>query len=656
MTNHIQRNIQDRTAILTFDREGSSANIFDQATLLELKKHLQFLQSQSHLDGLIITSAKPRIFIAGADLKSLSEANPEEMETLISLGQNVFQMIANLPFITIAAIHGACVGGGYELALACDWRVATNASSTRIGLPETKLGILPAWGGSTLLPRLIGLPKALPLILSGKVMKAPLARKKGLIDHLVPETTLLSEAKKLLTKKPHRKRPSSFWHSLPMRKIIARKARQSILEKTRGHYPGPLLAIEVVTKGISESVAQSLQREKDAIIHLTQLPETKELVRLFFLSEASKKKSVPGVLPTEISQVGVIGSGIMGAGMSYWLSSRKLPVTMKDLNHEALARGMNSIQKEYKKSVKKRILSPSEAQSNLDRISAVTGDISLHHCDLIIEAAVENLDIKKKIFADLSSRTRPDTVLATNTSALPIHELANEISNPERLVGLHFFNPVSRMPLVEVVRTPSCSDQTLATVLSFVQKIGKLPIVVADQPGFLVNRVLLPYLVRAGELFEEGYSPEQLDQCMLDFGMPMGPIRLLDEIGLDVGLHVAQTLSAAFPDRMRIPSFLTTMVHEGALGKKSGKGFYLYDHGKIAGVNPSTLIHKEPSNPAASPQDELVKMMVEESDRCLQDKVVESADELDFAMIMGTGFAPFRGGPIQYGKQRGWIS
>ncbi|BCU77440.1 3-hydroxyacyl-CoA dehydrogenase NAD-binding domain-containing protein [Luteolibacter sp. LG18] len=643
---HLQRD-GDR-AILTFDREGSSANIFDAATLRELDSLIAEVENSPPWDGLLIVSAKPSIFIAGADLNAFLKASPEEFDGLIRLGQSVFNRVQRLRVPTCAAIHGACAGGGYELALACDWRIASNAKATKIGLPETQLGILPAWGGSTRLPNRIGLPKALDVILGGKLHAAEAARRKGLVDAVVPKEVLVEQAWKLIAKGKRHAAHYPFLHSPPVRAYIAKKATQTLQEKTRGNYPGATKALAVACAATSGTPEESMDRERAAILELVPLPQTRNLIRLFFLNEKAKKDQPVAATPKPIEQVAVIGAGVMGSGIAHWLASRGHPVLLQDIDDAALARGMQAIEKLLSQAVQKHVITRVEAQHTLDRITPVRGSVPLTRCDLVIEAAVEDLFIKRRVFSDLSSRVRPDCLLATNTSALPVHELAEVVDHPARLVGLHFFNPVSRMPLVEVVRAETTSDETIATAFALVRQIAKSPVLVKDRPGFLVNRILLPYLVDAGVLFENGADPEVVDKAMLDFGMPMGPLRLIDEVGLDVALHVAKTLAAAFPDRMKVPAILEAMVEKRLLGKKSGAGFYTYG-GKKTAPNPDAL--KLRTGTTALPEGlplRLANRMTEEASRCLDEGVAASADEIDLAMILGTGYPPFRGGPLRH--------
>ncbi len=398
---------------------------------------------------------------------------------------------------------------------------------------------------------------------------------------------------------------------------------------------------------IGRTRAQSQQAELDAILRLASLPETEQLIRLFFLRERAKKHRHTSAEPREIDQAAVIGAGRMGSGIAYWISTRGIGTTLQDISPDALAHGMKTITGLYADAEKHHVFSKTEAARGLDLVRPATGSVPLENCDLIIEAAVEELSIKRKIFADLSARCRPDTILATNTSALPIHELSSSVTRPERLVGLHFFNPVHRMQLVEVVRTEETSDETLATAVAFVRKIGKLPVVVGDSPGFLVNRILMPYLVEAASMFEQGGDPEEIDKAMLDFGMPMGPLRLLDEVGLDVAMHVAETLAAAFPTRMAVPQVVAKLLESGHTGRKGGSGFYVYDNASPAvnaeAISCQTGTEETPENA----QRILANLMSEEARLCLEEGVAETEEDIDLAMVLGTGYPPFRGGPMQ---------
>lgn len=650
MTN-IHRTNAGTVAVLTFDRAGSGANVFDRGVLRELDGHVAAIGQESALTGLLIDSAKKSIFVAGADIKTLSTAPAEDLVDLLELGQQVFDRLAALKIPTVAAIHGACAGGGCELALACDWRVLSDVPATRVGLPETQLGIIPAWGGTTRLPRLVGLPDALGMILGGKLYKASAAKHKGLADGICPPERLRGYALSFLERGKRKLAPHFLKHNPLSVAVIRRKARGNVIAKTRGLYPAALKAVDTACDGVRASHAASLANERKAFMELSALPQTRRLIGLYFLNEKFRKSKPNDSAPRRVSTVAVVGAGVMGSGIAYWLSTRGMKVILQDISEDAVARGLQSVSRLYRESVKRRLMDEPSARRGIDRIHASAGRAPLRQCGLVIEAATEDLALKKKIFADLSGRCAPETILATNTSALPIHELAAHVDHPERLVGLHFFNPVHRMKLVEVVRSATTSPETLATAVAFVQGIGKLPVVVRDSPGFLVNRILLPYLVEAGAMFAQGADPRALDRAMLDFGMPMGPMRLLDEVGLDVGVHVARTLAAAFPDRMQVPEILVRMVENGLLGKKSGKGFYV--HGKGAPQpNAGALAMRESAGEPAEDGNgiaaRLAAMMTGEAARCLDEGVAATAEDIDFAMVMGTGYAPFRGGPLRY--------
>ncbi len=655
---NIQRAINaDQICILTFDRAASSANIFDRATLDELNEHLAFVAAHPELKGLVLCSAKKSIFIAGADLHSISaETDPAKLRELIEFGQTVFNRIAALPLVTVAAIHGACVGGGFEVSLACDWRVASTDKATRIGLPETQIGLIPAWGGSTRLARLISLPKALDVILAGKTVVGKQALKYGMIDALVPREYLFENAlKKVYAGKPHRPRYALKNNSLTA-KALAAWLRPKLNQKTRGHYPAVQKALEVVTRGISVSVAESLRLEVEGIMHLTRGQTTRNLIHLFFQQERAKKLSA-GPSVERIQSSAVIGAGVMGAGIAQWLSAKGLPVILRDIKPEFIAKGLSNISKLYAEGVKRHAFTPTEARAGMDRISPAATEVPLRHVDLVIEAAVEDMTLKKEVFRKLEAAAADETILATNTSALSVSELAASAAHPERIVGIHFFNPVHRMQLVEVVRAPATNPATVQRAIQFVQQIGKLPLLVNDSPGFLVNRILVPYLIEAGLLFEAGASAQDIDEAMLDFGMPMGPLRLLDEVGLDVAHHICVTLSKQFPDRMSSPAILEKMLQAGFLGKKSGRGFYVHSKGGKTELNTQVDAFRIGGLAKGFTRDDLqermVLLMVNEAARCLEEQVVATADDVDFGMVMGTGFAPFRGGPLRYADSHG---
>jgi len=648
MSNSITREVFDNIVTITFDQENSIANVFNEDMFAELDKQLAFVEDhQLGFRGVIFKSAKPSIFIAGADLKSFADdPTPERIEYLIELGQKTFDRIANLKIPTVAAINGACVGGGYELALACDHRVATLDSSTKVGLPETMLGILPAWGGSTRLPRLIGLPAAMGIILAGKVVVPKLAYKLKMVDRLCHRENLDTTAKAMLTYgKTKYKR--FLLNKFPLKLIAKSKATKNVLKTTGGVYPAPLKALDVMVKGLGVSMQESLELEKKAFAELLNSDVAGNLVNIFFLQERSKKTKSDKDF--KVNKTAVIGAGVMGAGIAQWISSRGVKVLLKDIKPEFVSKGIATINKLYSAAVKKRVMTKTEATQKLDNVTPITESLPMKNIDLVVEAAIEQLDIKQNLFAELETLVRDDTILATNTSALSIVDVAEKMEHKERVVGIHYFNPVHKMKLVEVVKGECTSDETVLKATQFVKKIGKLPVIVKDSPGFLVNRILMPYLIEAVHLANGGNDIEHTDKLLRKFGMPMGPFRLIDEVGGDVCQHVADDLLNRLNTKFPNSNLLRRMIEEGNLGKKSGQGFYKYTKGKSNGacdVPRNSTFRLQCENEEIV--DRLILIMINEAVRCLEEEVVASPKDVDFGMIMGTGWAPFRGGPIRY--------
>jgi 3-hydroxyacyl-CoA dehydrogenase/enoyl-CoA hydratase/3-hydroxybutyryl-CoA epimerase len=656
---NIRREItEEGVCVLTFDRPDSTVNLFDRATLEELEQYLDGLGDG--LRGLVLQTAKAKIFSAGADLHAIRKMNETELEAIVGLGQRVFNKLADVKMPSVAAIHGAAVGGGFEVALACDWRVASPDACTRIGLPETKLGLVPAWGGCTRLPHLIGVPRALDVILGGKTVTALHAKKLGVIDEVTARENLFCAALAFLERGKH---PRDFLHSPAVNTVvdavIAPRVRHDVERMTHGNYPAVRKAMDAVMQAAAAFTDKGSQAiELQAIRELVRTDSTKQLLNLFVLQEKAKKHSIPGVEATTppIGKVAVIGAGVMGAGIAQWLTSCGKRVILRDLHPTRIAAALATIRALYTDAVKRRLFTALEARAGLDRLSPAAGEVPLKHVDLVIEAALEKMSVKQDILRRLDEQIREDVIIATNTSALSITELAAATKHPHRVVGLHFFNPVHKMQLVEVVRGRDTSPETLQRALRFVQSIGKLPVIVKDSPGFLVNRVLLPFMVEAGVLFSQGASVEEIDKAMFDFGMPLGPLALLDEMGVDVAEEVTGTLSKAYPDRFSVPEIFTRMVISGSLGKKSGKGFY--DHTATGSGKPNLDLAATMQRSAKefTPEEiraRLVLTMINEASRCLEDGMVETPDDIDFAMVTGAGWAPFRGGPLRHADQLG---
>jgi 3-hydroxyacyl-CoA dehydrogenase / enoyl-CoA hydratase / 3-hydroxybutyryl-CoA epimerase len=631
----------DGICVLTFDRPESGANIFDAPTMQNLSEHLDAIGKDPSVRGVIVTSAKKSIFIAGADLKTLlKQAQTGELRAFIAEGQKVFNRLAALKVPTVAAIHGACAGGGYEITLACDYRIASNDPATKIGLPETTLGLVPAWGGATRLPRLLGADVAAEIILKGKLYGADEALKLGLVDEVVGREQLLEAARKKL--------------GAGKRKASVPKGALTVAAPKAGGNAAPVRAYEIIQRSGGASIEESLAMEVDAISELGATDATQNLIRNFFLADKYRKGSSK-TAPEKITHAAVIGAGIMGSGIAQWLSSRGVSVILRDVDSEAIDRGLVNIEKTYADAVKRGLLSADKAQEGRARIVASTQPGMMRDVQIVIEAASEKLEIKKKIFVDLAATTPPKAILATNTSALPIDELATATGSPERVVGLHFFNPVSRMKLIEVVIGRQTSDETRDRALAFARQIGKLPVVVRDSPGFLVNRVLFPYLLDAAEIFQSGVSAEEIDQALLQWGMPMGPLRLIDEIGVDITIDIADTIEKAFGARDRAPEILRKMYDAKMLGRKSGGGFYKYE-GKQQTPNKALQEWRQESGESLAAEnitDRLTFLMVNEAARCLEEKVVATPEDADYGMILGTGFPTFRGGPLRYAENYG---
>lgn len=690
-TRNMLRDVKDGVCVLTFDRPDASANLLDEGTLLELDAHLDWIERTHDLRGLILTSAKENIFIAGADVHALAgmadqpgpapakdseAANPmsSQFGELIELGQRVFNRLAALPVMTVAAIHGACVGGGFELALACQYRLASDERVTKLGLPEVLLGILPAWGGCTRLPRLVGLPKALEMILAGKTLVAARALKLGLVDEVVPRARLMEAARERALHPPKPHRPNlRVSNNIVSAMLIRTRASRDLAARTRGNYPAPFEALDVVTHGISLPVEKSLELEREAILRLAQNSACHNLLRLFLLKERAKKphpmpranairpEARVDVLPRSgsatplpVTRAAVVGAGVMGAGIAQWLSARGMSVALRDVNLEQLVRGMATIGALYDDAVKRHHLTVLEARDGRDRIFPAATDAPLREAEIVIEAATEKLALKQDIFRCLAAQTKPDTILATNTSALSISDIADDTHAASRIVGLHFFNPVHRMELVEVVAGAATSPDVLARTVEFTRRIGKVPVVVRDSPGFVVNRVLMPYLVEAVRLFDAGVPAHDIDEAMLDFGMPMGPLRLLDEVGLDVAMHVVATLAGHFGERVAAPRLIARMMEAGMLGRKTGRGFY--DHAQDKpnhDLDAMRGVHRHTRHSRDDLARRMALLMVNEAARCEEEGVTGTPGDIDLAMVLGTGFAPFRGGPLRYADAMG---
>jgi 3-hydroxyacyl-CoA dehydrogenase / enoyl-CoA hydratase / 3-hydroxybutyryl-CoA epimerase len=660
----------DRLATLTFDSPDHKVNVFTRAALTELESVIQELGRRQDIDVLIFLSGKPGSFIAGADLEEIAKVtDPTEAEAGSRIGHRLFSAWESLPFPTVAAIRGVCLGGGTEISLASTWRVASDSAATRIGLPEVRLGILPGWGGSTRLPRLIGIAEALDLILTGKTVAGRKALKLGLIDALIPDARFLDHVRDFAREKAGRTRKDEggidikemLLEKNPLgRKVLFDQARKKTLQETRGHYPAPLRAIEVVRIGIEDGPRAGFDAEARALAELATSRISKNLVHVFRMTEDAKRETgIPGAEPKEIRSAAVLGAGAMGGGIAQLIANEiDVPVRMKDINNDALALGMSHASGIYDRLVKRYRLTAPEARRKMALVHPTLDFSGFARADIVVEAVVERMDIKQQVFAETAQHVPEDCVLASNTSSLSIQGIGSKTPRPERVVGMHFFNPVHKMPLVEVIAAEGSAPWAVNTVFDLARKLGKTPVLVKDTPGFLVNRLLMFYSSEAMWLLDEGYRIEDLDRAMTDWGMPVGPMVLSDEVGIDVANKVAHILLEAFGDRMAIPAWLDRLPENKRLGVKSQSGFYRYEDRERKEPDPAVYallgLHPRVENPDPGLiADRMVLPMVNEAARCLEEGVVRSAAELDLALIFGTGFPPWRGGLCRWADQEG---
>ena len=616
--------------------------------------------------AVVVLSAKENIFIAGADLKWLAILPDSESATTFSrAGQALFQQIAGLRIPVVCAIHGACAGGGYELALACHWRLASAAAVTQIGLPEIGLGTIPGWGGSVRLPRLIGAAPALDHILRAKLLPASEALTTGLVDEVVPVAQLKERAKAVAIRLagagglPVRSSPP-----VPAPGFFA-ELRRITLKKLRQLQPAPPAVIDVVEQGAGLDLSAALELEALAFGRVTTGEVCKNLVAVFYLRDAARKRNLDGWFPAPrgalppIKRVGIVGAGVMGSGIAHWLAASGHDVVLRELQPDLVERGRQVVRDLFADAVQRGRVSPAAAAAGLGRMTTTTAWDGFESCDLVIEAIVENAAAKRQLFTELAGIVRPDALLVSNTSALPIEEIAGHVPRPERTLGLHFFNPGSRMPLVELVLGRATSAESAARILALARALGKSPIIARSSPGFLVTRVLFFYLNEAVKLWEQGVPAAVLDGALRDFGWPMGPLRLIDEVGVDVSAAIFHELAHYFPTRFTATTACSTLLAAGLEGRKNGTGagFYLYQAG---GETVNDSAPRPPLSGAGRPElrppaitDHLMGVMIDEASLCLQEGVVRSPADVDYALLSGAGFPAFRGGLMHYARSIG---
>lgn len=635
----------DQIIWLLFDKANASVNTIDRPVMEEFNQILDSLANDTTSKALVITSAKKNGFIAGADIAQFTQFKGiEDANFVLHHGQQILNKLENLKIPTIALINGFCLGGGMELALACRYRIAEDSPKTRLGLPEVKLGIHPGWGGTVRMPRLIGAKEGLNLVLSGHTVSARAAAKLGFVDVAVPKRQLVHAAKYYALHHPAPHKPT-FLQSLSNQKLIRPILGHFIRKQLRAkanpaHYPAPFDALNNWENiGVENDRAYEWEAKSCAKLFFSETCQN--LVRVFFLQE--KMKGLAKDVNYNPKHIHVIGAGTMGGDIAAWCALQGYTVTLQDLEPRLISPAIKRAYALYKDKLKERSL----VQGAMDNLVPDIQGYGIGKADIIIEAVVEDLAIKQKIFKMLEEKAKPDAILATNTSSIPLDEINTVLRNPERLVGIHFFNPVAKMMLVEVVHGNKTSQDILDKSISFVRKIDRLPLPVKSSPGFLVNRILMPYLLESMDLVLEGVPMQSIDKAMTDFGMPMGPITLADTVGLDVCLSVAKHLGNYYD--VQIPKKLVDMVEKRKLGRKTGEGFYKYDK-KGKQIKGDELPYDKPLDELAN---RLVLRMLNEAFACLREGVVENGDLLDAGMIFGTGFAPFRGGPIHYAKTQG---
>jgi 3-hydroxyacyl-CoA dehydrogenase/enoyl-CoA hydratase/3-hydroxybutyryl-CoA epimerase len=678
-------------AALYFDVAGEKVNTFNREVMTEFEALIETLKTRaSEFQALILFSKKTGNFIAGADITLFQAAKTaEEASDLSRAGHKLLAHWEDLPFPKVVAINGTCLGGGCELSLASTAIIMSSDPSSRIGLPETQLGVIPGMGGCIRMPWKIGVAQALDLILSGKTLTGEKAYQAGLADALIAKENfeetatnwVISNLEKLKSGERIAKEPKlggmgglagKILESNPLtRKIIFKKARDGVMEKTKGQYPAVLEAIQVIEETGTHYEANfrgarreaAVEREAIGFGKMAATSISKNLIGLFFMTESVKKSNgLPSGKTAEtkkIAYAGVLGAGVMGGGIAQLLADKNINVQMKDLQMSGLELGIQSALALFKKSLKRKSITQRQFDQKLSHITPTTDYEGFKNAEIVIEAVVEKMDVKKAVLKEVENFIPANCVIATNTSSLSVSEMQTAMKNPERFCGMHFFNPVHRMPLVEVIRGKLSNDFAVSQTFQFSKQIGKTPIVVKDSPGFLVNRLLMPYLSEAALMVEEGVRIEQIDGAMLSFGMPMGPIALIDEVGLDVGDKVGHILFDAFGDRMPLPKTFDKLLAQKRLGKKTGSGFYIYSEdkkNKELDPNIYTILGIAGRSEKILNEDVIdrcVLAMVNEAARCLEESVVSDAATVDLGMIVGTGFPPFRGGLLRYADSVG---
>ncbi|MCL2899503.1 fatty acid oxidation complex subunit alpha FadJ [Brenneria tiliae] len=654
----------DNIGVVTIDVPGEKVNTLKSEFAEQIVKVLEQAQQHAALRGLVLVSAKADSFIAGADIAMLDGCtSAEQAQALAIKGQETFAYIAALPFPVVAAIHGACLGGGLELALACDYRLCSLDEKTLLGLPEVKLGLLPGSGGTQRLPRLIGVGPALDIILTGRHVRAAQALKLGLVDDAVPHSILLQTALETIRQGKRKASPPDWRARLlaspAIRPLFFNIVKRKTRARTQGNYPATERIIQVIRRGMEKGMAEGCRLEARAFGKLVMTPQSAALRSLFFASTSLKKESA-GAAAQPIRRVGILGGGLMGGGIASVTAVRGgLPVRIKDIDEQGVNRALNYSWQLLTRRVERRRLSSAERQRLMSLISGGTDYRGFEQSDMVIEAVFEDLSLKRQMVDEVERHAAPHTIFASNTSSLPIHQIAAEARRPQQVIGLHYFSPVDKMPLVEVIPHAHTSAETIAATLALARKQGKTAIVVADSAGFYVNRILTPYVNEAAYCLLEGEPVESIDYALVRFGFPVGPLTLLDEVGIDVATKIVPVLGQAFGERFIPPPTFDAVLKDGRKGRKNGKGFYRYNRKRYfhlrhkarevdASIYPLLdVTPKAHLDPALIGQ-RCVMLLLNEAARCLDEKVIRCARDGDIGAVFGIGFPPFLGGPFHY--------
>ncbi|MCK7461504.1 MAG: fatty acid oxidation complex subunit alpha FadJ [Sphingobacterium sp.] len=670
---------EDGIAVVTIDLPGESQNTLKAEFVDEANALLDRLEQDPNVRGVVLISGKPGSFIAGADINMLKACRTAaEAADLSKAGQRFFDRLESFKTPVVAAIDGACLGGGLELALACHGRVCTDHPKTALGLPEVMLGVLPGSGGTQRLPRLIGIPAALDLMLTGKHLNAQKARRLGLVDDVAPATILLATAIELVKKLQHNRAATRKTGSLlsvkgltklalednPLgRRVLFQKARKQVLGKTKGNYPAPLRIIDCVETGAGHGFKKGLEREAVNFGELAATPQARQLMNLYFATTAMKKDNGvadPTVQPRPIHKIGVLGAGLMGAGIAYVTTNKaQISVRLKDKEPAGLNRGMAHIDRLIHKRLQRRSITAFEAGQERRRVTPTLDFSGFQNLDLVIEAVFEDLQLKHQMVADVEANCPPATIFATNTSSIPIAKIAEAAQRPENVIGMHYFSSVEKMPLLEIIATPQTAPEVIATAVEFGRKQGKTAIVVQDRAGFYVNRILTPYINEAGYLLYEGVAIDAIDQALVQFGFPVGPFTLLDEVGIDVGSRVGPMLYEAFGGRMKPAGVADKLLADGRYGRKSKKGFYRYEGVKKGekpvdnSVYPVLGARGDQAMDAKEIVERCVLLMLNEAALCWDEGVIRNPRDGDIGAVFGIGFPPFLGGPFRYADSLG---